>query len=81
MTAEEKLLDSGYEGVTHYDDPDYEPALIGVTPDFQAVYDFQLMIEYLMEHDGMSYEEAAEFIDYSCISYRNDEGPIIMYRL
>jgi hypothetical protein len=79
MTAEEKLLDSGYEDVIYFVEPDYEPALIGVTSDYRAVYDFELMVEYLVETDDMTYEEAAEFIDYNCVGFGIEDGPIIMY--
>lgn len=79
MTAEEKLLNSGYEGVIYFVEPDYEPALIGVTSDCRAVYDFELMVEYLMETEDISYEEAADFIDYNCNGFGIEEGPIIMY--
>ena len=42
------------------------------------------MIEYLIENDGMSYEEAVEFIEYNTlrsIPYAGDKAPIILNRI
>lgn len=45
MTVEEILLDNGYEGIMTFAGPDYEDALIGVSDDNRAIYDFDLMVE------------------------------------
>ena len=44
MNAEQKLLDNGYEGVKYLTDYSYDTALIGVTDDNRAVYDFDKMV-------------------------------------
>ena len=41
MDAEEKLLENGYEGVQYLTDFSYDDALIGVTEDNRAVYDYE----------------------------------------
>lgn len=41
ITAEEKLLENGYEGVKYLTDFSYDDALIGVTHDNRAVYDYK----------------------------------------
>lgn len=69
MTDRDLLLDYGYDDVIIFDNPSYEGALIGVTWDNQAVYDYDLMIESLMKEDNMTQEEAADFISYNA-SYR-----------
>lgn len=50
-------------------DPDYlDAAIIGVVSriNFDAVcYDSNKVIELLMEHDGMSYEDALEYMDFN----------------
>lgn len=80
-TASEILVDSGYEDVIIFSEPSYDTALVGVTIDNEAVYDYEKMIEYLVRQDGMNYEEAADFISYNS-SYRQGNGyPIIMYSL
>ena len=55
-------------------------AFLGVSTDDRAIYDFDLMVESLMEEEGMTEEDAAEWIDYNC-SYYFDGCPIIMHRL
>lgn len=54
--------------------------LFGVSTEDRAIYDFDLMVESLMEEEGMTEEDAAEWIDYNC-SYYFDGCPIIMHRL
>ena len=48
--------------------PDFNEAIIGVTTDDRAVYDYDLMVESLAKKDNMSLEEAQEFIDYNTVS-------------
>lgn len=84
MTAAEKLIANGYEDVIILSNYSYDDALIGVTEDNRAVYDFALMVEWLCEKEGLSPEEAIEWIDYNTIRalpYAGDAAPIIMYRL
>lgn len=84
MTAEEKLLESGYEGVIYLIDFSYDDALIGVTEDHRAIYDYEKMIRWLMDTEQWSYEDAVEWIDYNTIRalpYMGDGAPIIMYPL
>ena len=73
------LEDLGYEDVVVFSD--YESALIGVTIDNRAVYDYDKMIEYLIREDGMSGDEAIEWIEYNTIRslpYAGDAAPIIV---
>jgi hypothetical protein len=50
-----------------FENPSYKNALIGITTDGRAVYDYPLMVEDLMNEDNMDYEEAVEFIDYNTL--------------
>ena len=83
MTAEEILLDNGYEGIMTFGWFDCDDALIGVSNDDRAIYDYDLMIESLMDHDDMTYEEAVDWVDgiIQFIPISNNKLPIIMYRL
>lgn len=84
MTAEERLLEAGYEGVVIFRDYSYDGALIGVTHDNRAVYDYDKMAEWLAETEGWSYEEAVEWIDYNTIralGYYGPDSPVVIYRL
>ena len=84
MTAAEKLLDAGYEDVVILDNPSYDDALVGVTEDGRAVYDFRKMLAWLVEHDDMTEDEAWDWIEYNTIRalpYAGDRAPIIVYPL
>ena len=84
MSAEERLLENGYVGVTFLTEYSYDDALIGVTEDGRAVYDYEKMIQWLMDTEGWSCEEAMEWIDYNTLRslpYMGEGAPIIMYPL
>ena len=84
MTAEQKLIDNGYEDVKYLRDFSYDDALIGVTEDNRAVYDYEKMITWLIVKEGFSEEDAVEWIDYNTIRalpYFGEDGPVIMYPL
>jgi hypothetical protein len=62
----------------------YDTALIGVTDDNRAVYDFNKMVEWLVEIQNWTSEEAIEWIEGNTIralSYFGEGSPIIMYPL
>lgn len=65
--AKDLLLDNGYENILVFSNPSYDSALIGVSDDNRAVYDFNLMVEFLMEIDHMDETDAIEFIEYNSI--------------
>lgn len=84
MNAEEKLLDAGYENVVYLVNYSYDDALIGVSEDNRAIYDYDKMIEWLMNKEGWSYDEAADWVNYNTIRslpYMGEGSPIIMYSL
>jgi hypothetical protein len=73
----------GYENVLIFSNPSYASAFVGISEDNRAIYDFDKMIEYLIEEEGWSDIEAIEFIEQNCLRslpyYEN--APIVMYRL
>ena len=84
MNAVEKLMDAGYEDVMILDGYEYDDALIGVTTDGRAVYDFDKMVECLMNKEGWSDIDAIEWIEYNTIRslpYFGSKAPIIMYSI
>ena len=84
MTAEERLLEYGYEDVKYLINESYDDALIGVSEDGRAIYDFGLMIEWLMNKYDWSVDESIEWIEYNTIRalpYFGEDAPIIMYGL
>ena len=84
MTAEEKIISAGYEDVILLANYSYDDALVGVTEDGRAVYDFWKMVAWLVEKEGFEETEAIEWIEYNtirAIPYMGAQGPIIMHPL
>lgn len=64
----ELLLEEGYEDVVIFENFSYDTAFIGVSEDNRAVYDYDKMIEYLVEVEGFEDEtEAIEWIECNTI--------------
>lgn len=58
----------------------FDDAIIGTTMsvhDLRVVYSYHKMVDVLMVRDGMSEDEAMEFIDYNC-QMTFDSCPLIM---
>lgn len=82
--AEKILLDNGYEDVLIFVNYSYDDALIGISDDNRAIYDYNLMVEWLITNEGFTEEEAVEWIDYNTLRstpYMGSGAPIIMYTL
>ena len=82
--AEEKLLENGYEDIIVFKCESYDDALIGVSHDNRAIYSYEKMVDWLCNRDGMTREEAMEWIDYNtirAIPYFGEKAPIVMYDL
>ena len=76
------LVELGLEDSIVFDNPDYDSAIIGYDENSsRIVYDYEKMVVHLMDADGMSYEEASEFIDYNTVRacpYMGERAPIIL---
>ena len=84
MTDREKIECAGYEDVALFENYSYDGALVGVTEDNRAVYDFDKMVTWLVETEGFTEEDAIEWIEYNTIRalpYFGPDAPIIMYAL
>ena len=85
MTAEERILDAGYEDVVYLTNYSYDSALIGISDDNRAIYDFDKMVQWLIEEEDFEDEtEAIEWIEYNTIRalpYMGENAPIIMYSI
>lgn len=82
--AEQKILENGYEDVKVLVNYSYDDALVGISDDNRAIYDYDLMVEWLINTEGFSEEEAMEWIDYNTIRalpYFGEGAPIILHRL
>lgn len=81
MTAKERIENEGFENIIMFDNPSYDDALIGITKDNRAVYDYDKMIEWLVTKENMDYEEAADFICWNDSFYYGEGYPLIIYSL
>lgn len=82
MTAAEKLVDAGYDDVVILSNYSYDDALIGVTHDNRAVYDYEKMVKWLIKTQDFSLDDAIEWIDYNTVRalpYAGPNAPIIIY--
>lgn len=79
--TEKYLIDYGYENVLIFKNYDYDDAFIGISIDNRAVYDYNKMVDCLVNQEQMSIEEAIEWIEYNTIRaldyYSN--SPIVIY--
>lgn len=83
-TNRDIIVEMGYDDTIVFENPDYDSAIIGVDTCNRAVYSFEKMVEHLMEKDGMTDEEAIEFIEYNTIRalpYQGERAPIVVYDL
>jgi hypothetical protein len=74
-----EYLENNYPDSYLFDDLD--DAIIGVSTSDNIVYEFDKIIQILMERDGMTYEEAVEYIDHNIdrvLPYMSEGFPIIM---
>ena len=71
-----------------FETPSYPSAVTGVSEEYQdgvqkirVVYSYEKMVEALVAEDGMTDEEAREFIDYNTIRALPyfPNAPIVMY--
>ena len=68
MTSREKFEELLYEvdeNALIFDG--FDDAIIGYTEDFRAVYQFDKMVDWLVEHDHMSPMDALEWLEYNTI--------------
>lgn len=87
MTLEElkqNLVERGYEDAIVLERPDYVDAVVGTSSDGRVIYDYEKMLDYLVEHEGMRYEEAADFLSYDtmrALPYMGEKAPIILEKI
>lgn len=82
MSVNLELREELPEDAIVFDNMSYDGSIIGVTTDDRVVYDYNKMIEELMQDEEWSYDDAVEWIDYNTIRalpYAGPNGPIIMY--
>ena len=84
MNAKERLLEYGYDDIKYLVNESYDDALVGVSEDGRAIYDYDKMVDWLVDKYNWTDEEAVEWIEYNTIRalpYFGEGAPIIMYPL
>ena len=81
MTNKEWLLDNGYEDSVIFENPCFDDAIVGVTPEGRVVYNYSLMVKSAMEEEDWTEQEATDWIEFNTIRSLAyvEYGPIIMY--
>jgi len=78
MNVKEFLEANNFEDVMLFDN--FDKAFLGVNvATNQAIYDYEKMIDCIIEQDNCTVEEAIEYLDYNCI-YSNSKYPQIIYK-
>jgi hypothetical protein len=70
------------QGALVFDNPAYDESIIGKTFDGRAIYDIDKMADELAADDGISLEEAADFIAYNAIRslpYTGEKAPVVVH--
>lgn len=84
MKARERILNAGYEDVKYLTNYSYDDALIGISEDNRAIYDYDKMVEWLVNEESFTEEEARDWIEYNTIRalpYMGAYAPIIMHSI
>lgn len=70
--------------IVFFSDYSFEDALIGISEDNRAVYEYDKMINCLIQNEGFTNDEAMEWIECNTIpslSYLGPGAPIIMHSI
>ena len=73
-------LNENCEGTVTMDD--LNGAIIGLDTEDRVVYDFNKMRDILVERDGMTDEEAVDYLGYNTVramEYMGEKRPVVMY--
>ena len=65
-----------------FDNQSYDNSIIGTTFDGRAIYEFNRMVQELMNDEGWTEEEAIDWIEYNTIRalpYGGEKTPMIVY--
>lgn len=84
MTAAEKIEAVGFDNVVLLENHSYDGALVGVNTDGRAVYDFDKMVDWLIQQTGCDLEEATEWICYNtlrALPYWGAKAPVVLLPL
>ena len=81
---DEYLSEMYGDDVVHFDGPEFDDGIIGVSSDDCLVYSYSKLVEALMKHNGWEETDAIEWLDFNTIRsipYIHGKAPIIVYDL
>ena len=88
MSIDEMLNDTNNDGIVYFTDFNYDSAIIGIDTYNRVIYDYYKMIDWLIENEEFTEEDAVEWIDYNTIrslpyidGQTNGKAPIIIYSI
>ena len=84
MAINEEIRLELSEDAIVFDNPAFDNAIIAVTTDGKAVYDYNKMVIELMRDDNISEQDAIDWIEYNTlrvIPYAGDMAPIVVFML
>ena len=84
MASFDKLADYDLDHIKLLTDYAYDDALVGITEDNRASYDYDLMVRWLVKEEGFEESSAEEWINYNtlrALDYSGADSPIIMHSL
>lgn len=76
------LVQRDLEEAIVFDSPDYIDAIIGISEDGRVAYSYERMVQHLIFKEGMTGDDAVDFISYNtirAIPYMGAHAPIIIY--
>ena len=80
----EYLTEQCFTDTVVLESPSYISAVVGISTDGRLIYNRDLMVKHLCEQDGMTEQEADEFIDFNTVGAlpnMGEKAPIIMEEL
>ena len=84
LTVEDKIIQAGFEDIIVFSNNEYDNALIGISEDGRAIYNYDLMVQWLIDKYNFNETDAIEWIDYNTIRalpYAGEKSPIVMFEI
>lgn len=80
MVTKQDLIDNGYDDVVLIDGVFTLSALVGITHDRRAVYDYDLLVEAFMTEQNWDYGTAINWIEnnVTCVKSSDNDYPLYL---
>ena len=84
MAINEDVRSELNEDTIVFDNPSFDNSIIGITINGNAVYDYDKMVQELINDEEWSESDAIDWIEYNtirAIPYAGEMAPVIMFTL